>query len=206
MYWECKRRLAALRQFRVLAFDYFQNVRYLSRQDALRGQVLMNDKSQKARHEINQLLNDVALSLDLMDVTRIVTWTPPPMIGGYIQQVDLIGNIFGLSAFDIPSQTVFDSLDRAIGAYENECRKLRRKSFNPFYWMGIVIVWFLRLPFKLLGAAGFNAAKAEKSLSGKLVKVVMGLAAFTAAILKIADDWSMIRRFLYGSIAALHRL
>jgi len=166
----------------------------------------MNDASQKARHEINQLLTDVAGSLDLMGVSRFVVWTPPPIIGGYIQNVDLIGNIFGLTAFDIPSQAVFDCIDRAIGAYEKECRRLKHKSFNPFYWVGLLIVWVLRLPFKLLGAAGFNAAKAENSFGGKLAKVIIGLVTFTAAVVKIADDWGMISRFLYRCVAALHRL
>jgi hypothetical protein len=210
LYWECKRRLATLQQFRILAFDYFQNVRYLSRQHALRGQASMNDKAQKARHEMNQLLNDVVLSVDLLGVAHVIRWTPPPMIGGYIQNVDIFGNIFGLSAFEIPSQSVFDCLDRAIGAYERHCHWLLRQCFNPLYWAAMLFAWLLRLPFKLVGAAGFNATKAEESELGKALKLIWGLAlgvaAFIPAVLETADHWSKVQSFLDKCSAALHRL
>lgn len=182
-----------MRQFRLLTFDYFQNVRYVSRQHALRGQALMNDRAQKARNEMNHLLNDIAGSLDRAGVNRVVSWTPPPMIGGYIQDVDLIGNVFGLAAFDIPSQSVFDCIDRAIGTYERECQRLLRKSLNPFYWFGLLIMWLLSIPFKLLGAAGFDATRAENSFFGKLFKVawgtVLGFATLIPALDIVAHTW-----------------
>ena len=167
---------------------------------------MMNDTAQKARHEINHVMEEVAQSFRLLRIVHVVTWTPPPAVGGYIQNVDLISNIFELHGFRIPSQQVFDCTDRAVGAYERECRRLLRQSLNPLYWLGMLIVWFLHLPFKLLSAAGFDAPKAENSVLGKLVKVVLVLVPFIAAIVKIADDWDMIRRFLVRCVAALHRL
>jgi hypothetical protein len=65
--------------------------------------------------------------------------------------------------------------------------RLLHNSFNPLYWLGLLIVWFLRLPFRLLGAAGFDAGKAEYSLWGKIFKVGLGLASFTAAVVVVAD-------------------
>lgn len=199
LYWECKRRRELLRQFRVLAFDYFENIQlagWMSRGTP----PIMNEKAQKARHEMNNIMEDAVLSFNLLRVPHHVVY------GEYAQKVDIIGNIFALYQFQIDSQVAFDSIDRAIGAYENECQRLLRMSLNPFYWLGMLIVWFLRLPFKLLGAAGFDATKAENSLPGKVIKLVMGLATFTAAIVKIADDWDMIRRFLEKCGATLHRL
>jgi hypothetical protein len=201
LYWECKRRLANLRQFRLLAVDYFRNVRYVSRQNALRGQALLNDTAENARHKMNQLVPDIVESLDLLEVARIVTWTPPPMIGGYIQNVDLIGNVFGLTAFDIPSQSVFDCLDRGIGAYERERRTLLLKSFNPLYWLGLATTWLLSLPFKLLGAAGFDANKAENSFIGRSLKLawgaVLGFGTLIPALDIIAHSW--LRRVFHIS-------
>jgi hypothetical protein len=166
----------------------------------------MNDKSQKARHAMNQMMEDVVLSFDLLGIVHYVRYTPPPMIGGYIQNVDVLANVFDLSGFEIPAQTVFDCTDRAIGAYEANCQKLRRQSFNPLYWLGLLIVWVLHLPFKLLGAAGFDAHKAENSLLGKLSKLALGIVTFAAAVIEVADHWTLVRSFIHACIVALHRL
>ncbi len=163
----------------------------------------MNDKAQKARHEMNGVMEDVVLSLNLLSIPHVVAYQPVRP-GEYAQAVDVIGNIFALYQFQISPQVVFDSTDRAIGAYETNCARLLRKSFNPFYWLQMPLVWFLRLPFKLLGAAGFDARKAEDSLFGKLVKLALGLATFMAAIVEIADHWAMIRIFLHKCSAILH--
>ncbi len=209
LYWECKRRLELLRRFRVLVFDYFENIKYVGPMLGIQPPS-MNDKAQSARHEINLAMEDVVLSFDLLGITHGVRWTPPPAVGGYIQNVDLIVNIFDLNGFMIPPQMVFDCTDRAVGAYERECRKLLSKSLNPLYWLGMLIAWVLRLPFKLLGAAGFNAPKVEESFFGKALKLLLGLAlglaAFIAAILEIHDHWSIVLQFLHTSVSTLHQL
>jgi len=170
-------------------------------------QPAMNEKAMKARHQMNLIMQDLMLSFDLMGVAHVVIWTPPPAVGGYIQHVDVIGNIFDLSGFKIPSQKVFDCTDSAIGAYERERQRLLHRSFNPLYWLGMLVSWSLRLPFRLLGAAGFDAEGVEDSLLGKLVKLALGLAAFIAAIVNIADHWAMILAFLHKCAVVLaHRL
>jgi hypothetical protein len=82
-----------------------------------------------------------------------------------------------------------------------------RTAFNPLYWLGILVVWTLRLPFKLLGAAGFNATKVEESFFGKILKLIWGLglgfATFIPAILETADHWDKIRPLLHKWLAAL---
>jgi hypothetical protein len=191
LYWECKRRLALLRQFRVLAFDYFENIEYASWMTG--GAPEMNVKAQKARHEMNRMMGDVVLSFDLLRIPHVVFYQPPPRASGYAQNLDIIVNAFDLYSFQIPPQRVFDCTDLAIGAYERECQRLLRKSFNPFYWLGMLIVWVLRLPFKLVAAAGFDATGVEASFLGKTLKLIwglaLGLAAFIPAVLETADHW-----------------
>jgi len=197
-----------LRKFRTVAFDYFQNIQHVPRHIAR--QPIMNEKSQKARQEMNLMMKDVVLCFDLLGITHYVRYTPPPMIGGYIQDVDILANIFSLSGFDISAQTVFDGTDRAIGACENECRRLLRKSFNPLYWLGLLVGWVFHLPFKLLAAAGFDANRFEGSILGKTLKLIWALilsfAAIIPAILETSDHWSKIQEFLHKCVAALHGL
>jgi hypothetical protein len=198
LYWECKRRLALLRRFRVLAFDYFENIQH-AHWMAGGAPPSMNDKAQKARHEMNHIMGDVVLSFDLLVIPHVVFYQPPH--GGYAQTLDVIVNAFDLYSFQITPHKVFDCTDRAVGAYESECRRLLRKSFNPLYWLEVLIVWFLQLPFRLLGAAGFDAGKAEHSLWGKIFKVGLGLVPFTAAAVVVADHWTMIRTFIGRCLA-----
>jgi hypothetical protein len=138
-------------------------------------------------------------------VPHVVFYQPPPIAGGYAQNLDVILNAFDLYSFQIPSQKVFDCTDVAVGAYERECQRLLRQSFNPFYWLGMLVVWVLRLPFKLLAAVGFDVTKAEQSVFGKIVKLIWGLilgfATFVPAILETADHWDKLHKWL----AALHR-
>jgi hypothetical protein len=205
LYWECKRRLALLRRFRVLAFDYFENIKY-AHWSSGGAPPSMNDKAQKARHEMNQLMGDAVLSFDLLRIPHVVFYQPPLMASGYAQNLDVIVNAFDLYSFQIPSHRFFDCIDMAIGAYERECQKLRRQSFNPLYWLELLIVGFLRLPFRLLGAAGFDARKAENSLLGKLSKVALGVVTFAAAVIEVADHWDLVRRFVHTCIVTLQRL
>jgi hypothetical protein len=200
LYWECKRRLALLRQFRALASDYFANIEYADWMD-IGGEPTVNEKSQRARNEINHMMHDAQLSFDLLGLPHTLVYTPPPMVGGYRQNVDVVGNMFDLWQFQLGRQVVFDSTDRAIGAYERERRALLRKSFNPLYWLGMLIAWVLRLPFKLLGAAGYDATTIEASGVGKAFKLVWGLivgvATIVPAAFEIHDRWDKIRGFLH---------
>ena len=70
--------------------------------------------------------------------------------------------------------------------------------------MHLLVAWFFRLPFKLLGAAGFDARGVEDSWIGKLLKLLLGLASFVAAVVVIVDHWGMIRIFLQKCADILH--
>jgi hypothetical protein len=167
LYWECKRRLVALQEFRMQAVDYFENITYAGWM-AGGAPLPMNEPAQKARHKMNRVLGDVLLSITRMGVPHVVNYQPPPRLGGYAQNVDIILNIFCLWEFQIGSERVFDTVDRAIGTYERECKKLFLKLFNPLYWLGMLAVQFLRIPSKLRGTTGNDAPSTDPSLFGSM--------------------------------------
>ena len=93
---------------------------------------------------------------------------------------------------------MFDCVERGIGSYETECRELKHASFNPFYWLGLLLRWFLGLPFKALGVMGFDLA--ENSKVGRIVKLgafVGYVVTLVAGIVQIAEGWSTIRSILH---------
>ncbi len=96
----------------------------------------------------------------------------------------MVTNLFQLDRFLILYPQALDLLDRAIGDYERLRVRLRRQSFNPFYWLWVGFTRLLNIPFRILNAAGFNGRAAEQSLPGKLVKAVIGFVVFIAALLQ----------------------
>lgn len=198
LYWECKRRLEQLRRFRVLVFDYFQNIQM---PDWMSAGVppRMNETAQRARHEINTVMGDVVVSFNLLGVPHVLIPS-----GGVGQGINVVDNIFALYQFQIDSRIILDFIDRAIGAYERECRKLFRMSFNPLYWLQLLVASLLHLPFKLVSAVGFDTSRIEESWFVKLLKLLVALAAFIASVVAIADHWGMIRIFFEKCAAILH--
>jgi hypothetical protein len=178
LYWECKRRLNTLREFRQLVVTYIRGggVTTLGRR-------VETPDSRAARDAINLRMGDAVKSCVLIGHSLTLYYSPPPVSGGLTGQINIVENLFQLDRFRIPYSKVLDLLDRAIGDYERSRAKLRRQSFNPFYWVWIGFTSLLSAPFSILTAAGFNGRAAEQSLLGKLIKAVEGFVLFLAALL-----------------------
>lgn len=98
------------------------------------------------------------------------------MIGGRIfQGVPLLSNMFNVHTLDQEPQSVLDPLDRAIGTLEHDRRAAWIRTFNPFFWIGLVFSATARVPFLILGELGFDRARAERSLLGRLFKALVWL-------------------------------
>jgi len=134
---------------------------------------------------MNLILKDVVQSIDLIGIPRIVHYTPPPAIGGFAGPVDLITSVFQVWQFHIEPQMCADVLDRAIGEYQGMEGKLRRNLFNLFYWLWLGFTNLLGIPFRILGAAGFNARAMEQTIGGKVAKAILGFVSLIAGLLTI---------------------
>jgi len=175
LYWECKRRLEELREFRQLVHSYFSNTGF----DAM-GRRHENADARQVRTRINAKIPEVVRSCTLIGHSLTLTYSSPQH--GFAEGINLITNLFSLHRRRIPE--AFDSLDRAIGDYARLQTKLRRQSRNPFYWIRLAFFALLSLPFRILGAAGFDARAMERSLIGRLFKAVAGFVIFLAAFLQ----------------------
>jgi hypothetical protein len=182
LYWECKRRLAELREFRQLVVTYFTNRTFSQPRT-----VHENDAARKARGEINLQMGQLIRSCVLIGHSLTVFYSPPPVRGGPSGTLNLVQNMFELHNFQIPSARLIDSLDRAIGDYERLQRKLYRSLFNPFYWLRLGFTNLLGVPFRILGAAGFNARAMEQSVGGKVAKAILGFVTLIAGVLEILN-------------------
>jgi hypothetical protein len=118
-------------------------------------------------------------------VNPSIRYTPSPAVGGYIQNIDLVQNIFNLHRFHIASNNLLDFVDRAIGIYENNSGRAFRRAINPFFYLGLAFDLVARIPFVLIGRAGFNRQKAEESLVGRLIKGAIYIITALASLLTV---------------------
>ncbi len=178
LYWKAQRRLNELRKFRNLVKEYFSNTAW----DNLgRRRHAVKDLSE-VRTKINALIPATVRSCYKVGQSVSVTYKHPAH--GIDGHINVIENLFSLDAQRIPVSRAFDYLDRTIGIYEKEVQSLKRARWNPFYWSRLGFLWLPGLPFRVLGAAGFDARSLEQSLFGKLVKAFVGFIVFLAALLQ----------------------
>ena len=179
--WENKRRLERLYEFRALVNAYVDNSKYSWMAESR----IESDRSTKARVKINRGLAEFRAIIVRSGLNPIITYTPPPVVGGYVQQVDLIINFFNLGNFGIGVTEVLDWIDRSIGVYENDKKRALRRTFNPLFWLGLLVDYVVGIPFSLLAKAGFNRNKIEDSLVGRTAKFVLYVVTLIASLLTI---------------------
>lgn len=179
--WENARCLERLSEFRNLVVEYFN----YSKADWRVSDRIEEPKAQEARVKINRMMDEVHDIILFSGVNPTYRWTPPPAVGGYVQNLDLVQNIFNLQPFQIAPTVVLDVVDRAIGIYEGNAKAAFLRAINPFFYIGRVFDFVARIPFLLIGRAGFNQAKAEASLIGRLIKGVIYVVTILASLLTV---------------------
>jgi hypothetical protein len=178
-----------LRTFRQLTKTYFIYTHFTNM-----GRLVEQHEAVEAREQINLRIGNVLESCALIGHTMSMNYTPPPAtrLAGFT--INVIKDMFQFDRLRIPRRVVFDYLDRAIGDYERLLKKLVRLSFNPLYWLWMGFATVLSLPFRILGAAGFNARAMERSWAGKLFKLIEAIAALLAVLnyLGFSTTWQRI--------------
>jgi hypothetical protein len=144
-----------------------------------------NSDAAQVRVQINYAMPEIVRSCTLIGHPLTMFYNSPQH--GASTHVNLITNLFGLDRLRIPASKAFDLLNQAIGDYERLRAKLKRQSWNPFYWVRLAFFVALSIPFRILGAAGFDGRAVEQSLIGRLFKAAEGFVFFLAALLTAAQ-------------------
>ena len=161
--------------------------------------------AREARVKINRIMDETHDIILYSGINPTLTWTPPPAVGGYVRNVDLIQNIFNLHGYRIGANEVLDFIDRAIGVYETNHRSSFIRAFNPFFYIGLVFDAIADLPFIAIGKLGFNREKAESSVMGRLIKGVLYLITVIAAlltILQLLDYLEPVKKFVHELVSS----
>ncbi|WP_404426162.1 hypothetical protein [Thalassospira australica] len=119
-----------------------------------------------ARTEINRKLRLVQQITQAAGCATGVIWAG----AGRQAQVSFFDDLFNLHQYKIHRENVFDNIDRAIGIYEeNSSHALWACTLNPFFYINELFEWISKIPFWLIGKAGFDSDRAQGSGIGKFV-------------------------------------
>ncbi len=166
--WENQYRIKRLVAFREQVVTYFNN----TRQEFLSTDVEENQTAKEARREINLTLREAHSMILASGTYTVFTHYPAPAVGGYVRNVDIILNMFIPNIDSDPTQ-ITDIIERAIGVYNSDSRKALIRTFNPFFWIGLMLDYIASIPFAIIGQLGFNRYSAENSFIGRLLKVII---------------------------------
>ena len=120
--------------------------------------------TEKVREQINRMLPKVSRFLREADTYPIITVREPPFVGGRIWNIDVAENIFNLENWELSPQVITDSVQRAIGYYQDDLLNSFFRTINPFWWLMRLIAALIRIPFGILAWAGYDAGKFGPSL------------------------------------------
>lgn len=169
--------------FKSTVVEYFNNCQF----EGWDNRMIENEVARAARSTLNQNLRKIQKIILGANISSSITYSPPPMIGGYRQDIDLVANIFYLHQFRIEPTFLLDVADRAIGVYREDQLMSLIRTFNPLFWFGTVLDYFVSIPFKILRKAGINTAGIESSFIGKFLKFIFWLVSLAAAIVTVAQ-------------------
>jgi len=179
--WENQRRLNSLIGFRIKVITYFDNCVFHMFGD----EPEENKEARLVRIDINREMAEVREIMAAAGVNPAIVWTPPPAIGGYPQKLDVVLNVFNLHRYHLGPEEITDYLERTIGIYEKSKKAAKLRVINPFFYLGLIFDYIAEFPFFLAGRMGFNRAKAESSVIGRIIKGVVQLITALAAALTI---------------------
>ena len=111
--WETKKRLKKLREFHGVVVDYYNNT-----QSSIAGDgAIENKTSSKMRTPLNFTLPPTTKYVHFAGVSTSFRHTPAPAVGGYVQDVDILQNLFNIGQFQVGPNTVTGIIEQAIGVY-----------------------------------------------------------------------------------------
>ncbi|HCC68063.1 TPA: hypothetical protein DEP90_02560 [Patescibacteria group bacterium] len=151
-YFENRHRIKKLKKFKSLAIKYFKN----TQKSFYNRECVENSIAQKTRSQINSISPHVNLIIRSSGIPTSIIYTPPPMIGGSQQEIDLFDNIFLLHQYDINKEQIFDIIEKSIGVYEYDKILSIIRTINPFFWINRILSYIANIPFEIFKSFGFE--------------------------------------------------
>lgn len=133
-----------------------------------------SDESRRLRERVNLLFPEVNHCAASLGIDVVVESYPAPAIGGPVIPVNLLLSVIDqeMGHGPVTRQRIMDQMNRCIGVAEATRRGQLRRLFMPWYWFIDVPAFFVRLPFRILRAAGLPK-NIEDHIAAHVVKAVL---------------------------------
>lgn len=151
-YFENRHRIKKLKNFKGLVIKYFKN----TQKSFYDREYVENSTAQKARSQINSISPHVNLIIRSSGIPTSIIYTPPPILGGSQQKIDLFDNIFLLHQYQINKEQIVDIIEKSIGIYEYDKILSIIRTINPFFWINRILSYIANIPFEILRSFGFQ--------------------------------------------------
>ena len=185
--WQVNKRIGDLVEFVHLLREYSEHSSTAQRRRHL-GSFPIDELGQEARTQLNLMKSRIARYLRDAGSYPSINYREPPAIGGRTIQIDVLENIYNLSIFQIPKSALIDSLQRAIGYYNDDRIPALLRTVNPLWWLWRLLAAAIAIPFFLLDWAGYDRQRIENSPTGKLIKLLVAIAAIVAGVTAFLDS------------------
>ena len=151
--WEAKRRLRDLRTLAGSVHTYFGNLEPTAYHFRFRENV----QAEQARQEINRVLAAARDSVRLAGIGSVVLYKPPGATTA--THLDVLANVLRLPELGLDASAVMDVIQQAMGRYEGDLPAARRRTYNPVFWLDVLVSTIQTWLVRLLGPLADIAAK-----------------------------------------------
>lgn len=184
--WLSYRREKKLQGFRDLVVNLFYRV---SNTGEFTGRKAAGDLSEvKIRSEININLLAARDLVIAAGIPTVIINVPSVYQTQVTTRHDLFYDLLTLRhGGDIEPIHVIDCIDRAIGRYQSDRTRAWLRTFNPIFWLSLLTEYIAKTPFRFLQRIGIAGAGTESTAVGKLIRGMLELVAYIAAILTIVE-------------------
>ncbi len=189
-FWVNYRRLEKLLEFRQLVINYFNN----TQMEGIRSEVTENLEAQRARSSINTNLMEIHEMSVSSGTVPFMVHTSAPAFGSRVTKVDLIEGIFSLHHYNLGGQDVVDYIERVIGIYQRNHTSAVIRTFNPFYYIGLLFEAVSEIPSIAIGSLGINRNRFSSSIIGRFVKSITYTITVCASLLTILHLLGMLEQ------------
>lgn len=125
---------------------------------------VVRDRVARATNRMKRIARQNGVPVDLKSF-------PPPAVGGPVIPINYFDAVlFDHSYGGVSNQWIVDALNQTMGESVERVDKEFWKLLNPLQWAKDLLVSVLRIPFLLIESTGFDVAKVEEHLFGKLFK------------------------------------
>ncbi len=132
-----------------------------------------NSEYLKLREEIAKNIIYATKIITKANIGLMITSYPAPAVGGPVLTANMLDVVLNdCTHGGIEHSLIIDTLNKAIGVYEKNRDEEFSNMINPFYWLKILGLFFIKLPYNILKLSGFDVSKIEQAFWGKFINLV----------------------------------